>query len=102
MKEYIPQVQFTDVKAVWILYINHRDECRFRYILPTHHHQIGSTAPLWFGKSPWHPGKEQWFLRAYDLQAGSCGPQTIRDFALKDIKVWTDERPIVQLPPETA
>ena len=40
-----------------------------------------ATASLiWIGKSEWHPGKPQWFMRATDLRTGQE-----RDFAMLDM-----------------
>jgi predicted DNA-binding transcriptional regulator YafY len=63
-------------KVVKILYTNYRGETAIRTITPE---------KIWFGETEWHPG-EQWLLDAFDLEK-----QTMRSFAMKDIKSWVAE-----------
>ena len=59
--------------VVTIDYTNHRGERRDRRIVPRR---------LWFGESPWHPGK-QWLLDAWDVEA-----EAMRTFAVAAIHSW--------------
>lgn len=56
-----------------ILYTNYQGETTSRYILPLDVH---------FGSNIWH-SQPQWLLHAYDFDKHS-----LRDFAIKDIKIW--------------
>jgi len=60
-------------KFVNIVYTNYRGETRARKILPN---------KIWYGKTKWHPD-EQWLLDAYDFEK-----QSLRTFAMKDIRAW--------------
>ena len=60
-------------RSVKIIYTNWRGETTERTIEPVR---------IWFGSTEWHK-KEQWLLRAIDLEK-----EVERDFALKDIKEW--------------
>ena len=60
-------------KEVNIVYTNWKGETAIRRITPKQ---------IYFGSNEWHP-TQQWLLEAYDLDK-----QDIRNFALKDIRVW--------------
>jgi predicted DNA-binding transcriptional regulator YafY len=64
-----------NAKAVKILYTNYRGETSRRVILPE---------KIWFGSTEWHP-EAQWLLDAHDVEK-----YAIRNFAMKDIKEWSD------------
>lgn len=55
--------------VIRFLYVNYRGEKAVRNVVPM---------SLYFGSTRWHP-KEQWLLRAYDVDRGA-----VRDFALSD------------------
>jgi predicted DNA-binding transcriptional regulator YafY len=63
-------------KIVNILYTNYRGETGYRNIIP---HRI------WFGSTQWHPA-DQWLLDAHDVEKNA-----IRNFAMSDIKDWTQQ-----------
>lgn len=52
-------------------YKNYRGEVATRAVIPQ---------TVWYGLSPFHDDKPQWFLKAYDLDK-----QAFRDFAMADI-----------------
>lgn len=60
------------------------DEVRFEY--KNHAGKIGTRRVLpleiWFGSTAFHP-KEQWLLKAFDLDK-----EADRDFAIQDINGW--------------
>ena len=55
---------------VHFVYTNRRGETAVREV---------TAFLIWFGKSQWHPGKRQWFVRATDLRTGQE-----RDFVMRD------------------
>ena len=63
-------------KSALITYKNWRGEVADRHIEPI---------KLWYGATPYHK-KEQWLLKAYDLDK-----QAERDFALQDISQWIEK-----------
>jgi predicted DNA-binding transcriptional regulator YafY len=60
-------------KQAKIVYTNYKGETAIRLIQPLH---------IFFGSTPWHP-RQQWFLKAYDVEKGEE-----RDFAMTDIRAW--------------
>jgi predicted DNA-binding transcriptional regulator YafY len=65
-------------RVVTITYTNHKNETRDRKISPTR---------IWFGQTKFHP-VDQWFLEAWCHEK-----EATRDFAIKDIAVWTPTIP---------
>lgn len=62
-------------KCAVIDYVNWRGEERQRRIIPV---------SIRFGHTEWHPD-DQWLLKAVDIEDKD---QTVKEFALRDIKVW--------------
>lgn len=65
-------------QSIRFTYTNHRGEARLRHVVPRH---------IWFGSSPWHPGEERWFLKAYCYDKKDA-----RDFELRSIVFAPPER----------
>lgn len=68
---------FDEKLIVTFTYTNHRGETAQRRIVP---------GDLYFGSTEFHP-ERQWLLKAFDMDK-----LTIRDFAMKDIKDWKQEK----------
>lgn len=65
-------------RDVWIDYINHRGERKWRHVIPKY----------WcFTSNDWHQ-TPQWILVAIDLDK-----EDYREFAVKAIKEWRVEKP---------
>lgn len=62
-----------DIDEVRFEYKNHAGKIATRRVMPLE---------IWFGSTQFHP-KEQWMLKAYDLDK-----EADRDFAIADIHSW--------------
>lgn len=59
-------------RQVTIFYKNYREELKEYLIIPHN---------MWFGRTDFHPGEEQWFIRATDVNRN-----VVRDFAWLDVQ----------------
>lgn len=62
-------------QQIKILYTNWKGVTKYRKIIPK---------SISYKSTPWHK-EEQWILEAFDLDKND-----IRNFAIKDIKEWSD------------
>lgn len=70
------QAELKPEKIVKFKYKNYRGEVAWRSVEPIE---------IRFGSTDWHP-EPQWLLRALDVEKNAE-----REFAIKDIEVWTVE-----------
>lgn len=63
-------------KTLKFIYKNWKGETRERVVVPVE---------IWFGKTEFHR-KEQWFLKAFDVEKNPESGGDEHDFALKDIE----------------
>lgn len=65
--------------VAWIDYVDHRGAQRWHCIRPGH---------IYWGSSTWH-ARKQFLLRAFDVNA-LC----YEDFAMANIKAWSQNEPV--------